>query len=248
MKAEEIQKIDEFIQGEITYPQLIAYAESVGLTNVDEKIEWVRNAGIAIEADGVRHQLKDLIAKTEDKGSSNKEARVLSMKPIRWVIGIAASALVLVTGYWALFQQDGMANQYAAYEYVDPGLPVVMSQSSNYALYDALSYYSEENYKKTIEKLLILQDEGESSDTILFYLGASQLYNQDPHSAQTTLNSVLEYPDSKFIEKTEWLLVMCALKENDTALAKSQLNKIANNANHLFNRKALDLQKTLDQK
>ncbi len=241
MNVEDIQKIDEYIQGEITFDELSAYAQTHNLEDLEEKIAWVRRAGIAVEAQGVRDQIQQIMSRADEVSTAKQTGRVISMKPPKWIIGIAASALIVLAGYLVFFGENNYDNQFAAYEYVDPGLPVVMSQSDNYALYDALSYFGEENYKVSIEKLSAMQAEGADTDTISFYLGASLLYEDQPESAQRQLQNVLDTPSSKFTEKAEWLLVMCALKSDDVPGAKSHLNSIVNQTDHSFHGKAKEL-------
>lgn len=247
MNVDHIQKIDEYIQGEITYDELSAYAQAHGLEDLEEKIEWVRRAGIAVEAHGVRDQIQQIMSRADEAGASKQTGRVISMKPPKWIIGIAASALLVLAGYLVFFGENQYDKQFAAYEYVDPGLPVVMSQSDNYALYDALSYFGEENYKVSIEKLSGMQAEGTDTDTISFYLGASLLYEDQPQSAQSELQKVIDTPSSKFTEKAEWLLVMCALKSEDVESAKSQLNSIVSDPDHTFHERAKELLDQLNQ-
>ncbi len=247
MKAEMIHKIEDYLLGDVSYTELESYASSAGVADLDEKIEWVKNAGIAIEADGLRNQIKQLLSKEEGAVAPKRKARVISMKPARWIMGIAASALILIAGYWAFFSLSGLNDTYAAYEYVDPGLPVVMSHSDNYELYDALSYYSEENYKVTIEKLTDLQSNNISSDTISFYLGASQLYEGDPKSASVELQKIFIYPASIFQKRAEWLLIMCALRQDNIEAARSQIITLISNTDHPFYVKALALKEELEK-
>lgn len=247
MKSEWIEKIETYIQGEISRQALEDYATAEQIEDLEEKISWVRNVGIAIEADGLRTQVKQLLA--EDKGQQQTpvETKVFRLTSTRWIVGIAASVLLLIGAFWIFTADRGTNQLYAAYEYIDPGLPVVMSSTDDYELFDALTYYGEENYKVTIEKLIAMQLKGRESDTISYYLGASQLYNGDPRTARKTLEKVVKSSASKFTEKAEWLIVMCALRENNITLAKGQLNRILDHPEHEFYSIAQKLKNELEE-
>lgn len=236
-----MEQIEAFLDGAISKAELQQQANALGETDLDEKIEWFQNTQTAIEAVGLRNQLQDILPKPQ-----HRKARVVNLSSKRWVWAAAASVLLLVVGYWGVtqFSSPGL---YAEYEYVDPGLPVLMSQSDDYQLYDALTYYGEGNYAVAEEKLLQIEAQYPNSDTLAYYLGASQLYQGKTAEAKQPLQKVATANDSRFTQRAEWLLVLAALKEKDTARAKELLQAILNTNDHEFLQKALDLQKELEK-
>ncbi len=236
-----MEQIEAFLDGAISKAELQQQADALGETDLDEKVEWFRNTQTAIEAAGLRNQLQDILPKPQ-----HREARVVNLSSKRWVWAAAASVLLLVVGYWGVtqFSSPGL---YAEYEYVDPGLPVLMSQSDDYQLYDALTYYGEGNYAVAEQKLLEIKAQYPESDTLAYYLGASQLYQGKTGAAVQSLQKVAAANDSRFVQRAEWLLVLAALKEEDKARAKQLLQAILTTPDHEFRQKAQDLQKELEK-
>lgn len=239
MRAAIIEKIEDYLNGDINLTDLRAYAEQQNVTDLEDKIAWVKDVALAVEAEGVKAQIGNLLA-----DNKSQPAKVVTMPMSRWIIGLAASLMLVVTAYFGLKDQSPDDHQqYAQYEYNDPGLPVVMSQSSNYALYDALTYYGEQNYTTAVEKLLALPST--SSDTVAYYLGASYLYQEQYKKAIAQLPSVAKNSSSVFQEKAQWLLILSYLKGGDTQSAKVVLDEILSDSEHQFYQKAAKLQKEI---
>ncbi|MEO0340830.1 MAG: hypothetical protein AAF242_16670, partial [Bacteroidota bacterium] len=165
MDAEFIEHIEDHLTGNISREDLERRAKEHGVSNLDQEIEWYQDSITAIQAAGLRNQLQDVLPKPQ-----KREAKIRRMGPRRWIMTIAASLLVLVVAYFGFFNNGGN-DLYAQFEYVDPGLPVVMSQSDDYLFNDAMSYFGEGNYKVAEEKLQQIQNSGVSSDTLTYFLG-----------------------------------------------------------------------------
>lgn len=242
MNREYFDQIERFLDGEISRTDLEALFPDVATVQLETDIATNRNMRTAIEAAGLRDQLIEILPKTvaETTAETTKIRRLI---PWKQGLAIAASILVLAIVYfaWPTNESGGL---YAEFEYIDPGLPVLMSQSDDHALYDALSYYSEEDYETTIEKLTGLQAQGISNDTITFYLGASYLYQRQAGSAAETL-SRLANDGSPFQNQAEWLLVLTALQQEDYDQAQAFLTKVLQNNTHPFHNNAQRLQTEL---
>jgi hypothetical protein len=236
MTAEVLEKIEEFLAGRIDREELQAVADRHEVTDLDAEIAWLRDSQVAIEAAGLRDQLRETLP-------AAPRANVRRLRPRRLLLAIAASALVLVAAALWLWRDDRPGGGlYADYEFVDPGLPVLMSQSDQYALYDALTYYGEGNYPVAIEKLRALQAAGAGSDTLQYYLGASLLYAGEPAAARTALDPVRTAPTSAFAKRAQWLWVLAALREGDRSLAAPVLEAIVADPQHPFRAEAQRLQ------
>ena len=171
MKKEILEHIEAYLNGEIDRSELDKRADALSEEAIDEKIEWFRNSRTAIETVGLREQLQQVVS-----DSRQSETKSATIRSIRWKWAVAASILIVAIAYIGI-NQLREPSLYAQYEYVDPGLPVLMSQSKDHLLYDAMTYYGEENYEVTIDKLRAIQDQYPGNDTISFYLGASLLYS-----------------------------------------------------------------------
>ncbi len=236
MSAALIAQIEAFLEGRLNKAALQKQAELEGVTNIDEEIQWFQDSQVAIEAAGLRDQLQEAFSEPVEKKGILRQ-----LGPLRTGFAIAASILLLVVIYWGM-SSDNATSLYATYEYVDPGLPVLMSQSDQYQLYDALSYYSEENYVVAAEKLALLQEAGIKSDTIGYYLGASLLYQGNAEAAKPALKPLSEDSTSPFHTRAQWLLVLSALKGEQLEEALLLLPSIVNNSTHPFQAQAKQLQ------
>jgi hypothetical protein len=235
-----IEQIEAFLEGRITRADLEQEAESMGIKDLEAEIQWVKDTQLAVEVDGLRDQLTHLL-KEDSQPATRSRMRVL-----RPLLAVAASVAVLILGYWAWNQQsDG--DLYAQYEYIDPGLPVLMSQSDQHQLYDALTYYGEGQYSVAAEKLESLQSQGMKSDTLSYFLGASRLYAGAAEAAAEPLEQVTAIEGSSYQEKAEWLLVLQALQRKDLASANRRASDIASSDGHAFQVQAEQLLKDLEE-
>ncbi|MEL7118302.1 MAG: hypothetical protein AAFO07_02645 [Bacteroidota bacterium] len=241
MTAEFIGHIEDYLNGKLSRTELEALAVEQGVENLDEEIEWMENSILSVQLAGLRNQLKEALPKPEQKS-----AKVRSLNSRRWAIGIAASVLLLVVSYFGFFQTNE-AGLYAEFDYVDPGLPVLMSQSEDYLLYDAMSYFGEANYAVAEEKLLQIQDEYDGNDTLVYYLGASQFYQGKIDTAKEQLENIASDENSRFNQRAEWLLVLTALKSNNTNEAQQLLAIVLREPNHEFYQKAVELREKLSE-
>jgi TolA-binding protein len=239
MKPELLEKIEAYLDGTINRSQLEEAAGGTKTDVLEEQIQWFRNARTAIEAAGLKEQLQDVLPQAQQP-----EAKVRRLGTARWIMGIAASILVLVVAFW-IFNQDSTPALYAEYEYIDPGLPVLMSQSEEHLLYDAFTYYGEGNYSESAKKFGLLQEEYNGSDTVSFYLGASLLYEGKAQQAKTAFEKLLKKPESEYYQRAEWMMVLTALRENDQEEAASLLTPILQQTDHPFFEQATALEADL---
>ncbi|UZR99191.1 hypothetical protein [Chondrinema litorale] len=250
MKTELIALIEAFLDGEINFETLEQKAQELEVekTSLQENIEWVKNARLAIEADGLRKQLKSTLATLElEREQTAAKTKVVNMTVSKWKWTSAAAAIIVfLLAYWGM-NLETEPELYAKYEYLDPGLPVLMSQSDDHLLYDALTYYSEGNYEVAEEKLLNIQGKYAENDTLNYYLGASQLYLGKTVNANHSLGKVLAKTDSKYKDSAEWLSVLAELKDENTAEAVEKLKVILANENHKFIEEARSLQSDLNK-
>lgn len=241
MKAKLIEHIEAFLDGQISREELQEQAKGQEVTDLDQEIEWVKDTRIAVGAAGLRDQLQASLSK-----ATTKETPVRRLRYLRPLMAIAASVLVLVIAYWGFLRTE-TNDLYAQYEYVDPGLPVLMSQSEEYELLDALTYYGEGNYAEAAEKLEQLQPTYPNNDTLTYYLAASLLYQGHPSMAEPYLNVVVAQDDSEFQERAQWLLVLSALRDEQTTLAAERLRPVLAAPDHPFFAEATRLQEAITQ-
>lgn len=236
------EQIEEFLAGRIPRESLEQTARELGISDLDSEIQFVRDTQVAVEAQGLKEELQKILP-----APARQSPRVVRLRVRTWPWAAAASVLLLVAaGIW-LFQPGGANDLYAQYEYRDPGLPVLMSQSDQFELYEALSYFGEEDYAESARRLSDLQASLTDNDTVNYFLGASQLYLGETANADTNLEQVAEDDNSSFRQKAEWLLVLSALREQDEAKARERLQDILNRENHSFRERAQALNNDLQE-
>jgi len=238
MKQEHLEKIESYIQSKITLEELKIYANNEGIENLEENIEWIKNVTLAIEADELKKQLKQILPVVK-----KQEPKIRRLSSIKMITGIAASLAFFVLAYWGIQNNNNSNNLYAQYEYKDLGLPVTMSQSKNYKLYDALTYFGEENYTTCIEKLQSINKP--HSDTVSYYLGASQYYNKNYDQAILNLKNSIDISHN-FKEEAQWLIVLSSLKLNKKEKALVILNEITTKSIHKFREQANELKSEIN--
>ncbi|MEZ5038727.1 MAG: tetratricopeptide repeat protein [Saprospiraceae bacterium] len=234
-----IAHIEAYLDDQITKTDLEKLANEAGVPNIDEEIEWFRQSQLAIETAGLRDQLTQAFA-----APAPKQGIVRGLGSMRTILAVAASILLLILVYWGVEGRKA-PGLYAQFEYTDPGLPVLMSQSKDHQLYDALTYYSEANYEVAATKLEQLKAAGIGSDTTTYYWGASLLYQGKGDAASPALQEIARNPASPFQARAEWLLVLAALQQDRLTEARQLLPAILTNQAHPFYESATRLQQVL---
>lgn len=241
INSDQLEQIERFLDGEISKDTLAEALSDLSPEALEVEIATIRDMRTAIEAAGLRDQLTAVLPKV-----TPKPAKVRRLVSWRQRLAIAASVLVLILAYvfWPGSSDGG--GLYAQYEYIDPGVPVLMSQSDDHAMYDALTYYSEEDYATAISKLAALQQQGLNNDTIAFYLGASYLYERQAEAALLSLAD-LTMEEGPFQARAEWLSVLAALQQEDIDEVRSLVSPIIADEAHPFHTNAKQLQADLSR-
>lgn len=241
MNSDQMEQLERFLDGEITRKELEESLADVSAEELAAEITSLQDMRTAIEAAGLRDQLTAVLPKV-----TRKPAKVRSMVSWRQGLAIAASVLVLIIAYVFWPNNGEEAGLYAQYEYIDPGVPVLMSQSDDHAMYDALTYYSEEDYATAISKLAALQGQGHNNDTIAYYLGASYLYERQAEAALESLADLTKR-EGPFQARAEWLSALAALQLQDVDKVRALLSAIIADEDHPFHDNAKQLQTDLSQ-
>ena len=228
MDPDWIEHIEAYIEGNLTKPELQKYARQHHITTLEEDVQWVRDAHTAVALSGVREQLETI------RPASPKEATVRKMTPSSRIMAIAAGFLLLIFCYVVYTQMERSGSSYEAFAYEDPGIPIQMSQSPNYRLFDALTYYSEGNYEETILLLQDLQTDLPENDTLQYFLGASLLYEDQPVAARRAFEPILNTDNPRFAERIQWLYVLTYLRAGELQSAQTALQPILDQPNHSF--------------
>ncbi|MCP4125151.1 MAG: hypothetical protein GY751_25745 [Bacteroidetes bacterium] len=247
MKDQFLEQIENYLTGSISREELERSAKQAGVTDLDKQISWFKNTLLAIEAEGLKKQLGMLNKKTYLPENVEKGKTVNMWMRNHRVLSIAA-CMVLLFGLFFILRPSKSNQLYSQYEYVDPGIPILMSETDRYELYDALTYYSEQNYGEAIIRLKSMDYANASyKDTAEFYLAASYLYSGTVDKCIPLFDSVANQTASVFSEKASWLKALSLLKAEKTEDLLLVLEQITSNTEHSFFEEAVSLSEKLNQ-
>ena len=239
MNADFFEQMEAYLDGELSKAELEEAARAAGIDDLDAELSWLRQTRLAVEAEGLKQQLQQQFS-----ASQKREARVRPLWP-RWAAAAAAILVLAIAGWW-WFARSATPDLYAQYEFIDPGIPVLMSDTQNYQLQNALSYYSEEDYAGAITKLTALRSDLPANDTLTYYLGASYLYTGQTGAAAPLLREMANEAGSSFSQRAQWLEVLLALRNDDLETAADLAQPIASSPQHPFSGEAQRLLVDLD--
>ncbi len=184
----------------------------------------------------MKEQLESIHIETQ-KETEKKSNRALWM-------GLAAGvAILLATGLYLINSPDLNEQLFAENASIDPGLPVPMSASNNFAFHDAMVDYKNEQYEKAISKWQVLQKENPNNDTLTYYIGACYFNSKQYQKAITQFDEVNKNNTSVFRNKSQWYEVLSLLQTKQT----ERIEKIIPYSNSPYEQKILRIREALKQ-
>jgi len=141
-------------------------------------------------------------------------------------IAVAASLLIGFALMFYYYQTDPYEKLYEAYYSPDPGLPTVMSSTSEYDFYDAMVDYKRENYDLAINKWSALQANSPTNDTLNYFLGMAWMASNKVEKALPYLEEVTKNNASVFHEDARFYTALYHIKNNNLELAKQNLSEL----------------------
>lgn len=162
----------------------------------------------------------------QQDGSEPSEATVKKIS-FRWLYAAAAILAVSLMAWWFQSRSPSTPQQlYAEYFHPDPGLPVVMSSTSEYAFYDGMVSYKEGDYKKAITNWEQLAMKQGYTDTLRYYLGAALINNNESAKAAVMFSALAEDNHSIWKEKAIWFLALIDIKTENVREAEKWLKQL----------------------
>jgi len=229
MNTEYWENIDLFLAGELSKDRLKELFADVNIHQLEADIEMASSIDLAMEVS----ELQDQISGITDLKKSAKKTKVISIRT--WMTGVAAGVAILL-GSIFLFRSQDDKDPFAQFQFKEPGLPVVMGTSSQYELDNAMTYFREENYKRAEMEFSTLRDQiKEYSDTLTYFIGVSQYYQEKYQLSTKTLSLMMADGDSSYLDRAQWFLVLNYLKQDNSVLAKNILDQLVLDDAHEFN-------------
>ncbi len=233
MEPELIEKIESYLNDQIDRSELDQYASQYDIADLDREVQWVKEMQLAIEAEGLNSQLSILL-----KERGNAEVPIQSGKISQMIPWSIAAALVLLFGIFFIMKPDRYEKLYSKYEYTDAGLPILMSETEQYRLYDAMTYFSEGDYETALEKF---RGMGVENDTVQYYTALSLYYSGGEKEAIRIINQIALDNYDVFHDKAQWILSLELLKEKEIGSLKHKLLSIIVDPDHEFREEAQSL-------
>ncbi|MDO5656563.1 MAG: hypothetical protein Q4G27_10525 [Flavobacteriaceae bacterium] len=135
----------------------------------------------------------------------------------------AAVILLLVTVGVGVFQQQ-KSSLFRTYYHSDPGLPTLMSSTSNAEFMEGMVYYKEKEYKDAKQNWLNLYAVDSKNDTLNYYLGMAEMNLNNYKKAALYLRNVNQA--SVFFSKARWYQALILIKQGRKSEAETILRSL----------------------
>ncbi|GEQ85303.1 hypothetical protein ULMS_08110 [Patiriisocius marinistellae] len=229
ISEEQLTVIDRFLNKEMVAAERLEFETKLNDDPIFRNlVDQVREMRLGIESAVLKEQLNSFHEEIVPVKTLTNTIETSSNKSLtkRLVPFSIAASIVAAIGIF-MFMNQGSTNEklFAKHFNVDPGLPTVMSNSSQYEFYEAMVDYKQEKYTEAISKWKILAIKKPNNDTLTYFLGVAQLANNNPEVAILQLEKTIENTNSQFINDAYFYLGLAYLKNNDVDKARAELEK-----------------------
>lgn len=164
-----------------------------------------------------------------DSFHNSATEKIPSIAPVKKIrtYWMAAAASIIVIAATAVFLMQGNNDSKLAASYFepDPGTPVTMGISKNYAFNRGMVDYKSGKYAEAIEAWRPLLAANNTNDTLQYFTGISFLALEKPDSAALHLRPVWNNDTSSFFTDAGWYLSLALLSQGKKAEAKTLLQQ-----------------------
>lgn len=239
----DIDLIERHLRGELSLAESKAFEQRVSL---DIKFAEKVDDYIAI-INGIKNA--DAIALADEVESWEKEFRdgnvkpTVSINPWKKYMIAAAVAVILITTFVFINRPGNVDYQQLFTAYFVPYEDLVTvreGENANDVLAAAMVKYNRKEYKHAIPEFLKYLEAVPDDKAARFYLGISYLADGKPSDAISAFGQ-LETEAVTYVDHVEWYLALAYLLKEDTDSAKARLQKIAEDPDHDFSKKARQL-------
>lgn len=179
------------------------------------EVELQRENTLAIELGGVVRMMKSIAA--EDVARNNDTAKTNRTQYLKYA---AVVAIVLSGALWFL-RPSANERLFAEHFTADPGLPVAMSATDNYAFADGMVSYKEGHFAKARAKWAPLLQQEPMNDTLRYYIASAWLADDNVPAAIPMLETLANEPASGFHARANWFLLLAYVHTGEIAKAQA---------------------------
>ena len=170
----------------------------------------------------------------ERKNATKNKVRSLS---VRWIVGIAASFLLIIVSFFIVKQSSESPSQQLADQYIET-LSIMADQSvhrkgqfqEETTRIKANEAYINKDFEEAIHHWQELQLNGHANSYDLFYMGVSYLRQKKSAPEQTiSLLETIKEQAPGLVQEINWVLSLAYIKSGQLDKARLQLEAIVDN-------------------
>ena len=215
-----LELIERFLNNELQGQPLIDFKKKLhNDKDFRSQVDFVKNIPIGVE----RAVLKEKIESFHSELQSQPPLIKLHRTNFFLKIAVAASLIICFGLLFYFYQSSPNEKLYQAYYTPDPGLPTVMSSTSEYEFYDAMVDYKRKNYDFAISKWSALYQKAPDNDTLNYFLGMAWMASKEEEKSFPYLEQVTKNNESVFQDDARFYLALYHVKNNNIELAKQNL-------------------------
>lgn len=210
------ETIEAYLLGTLPHAERLRFESEMAVDDtLRREVEMQRDHTLAVQLGGFTRMLEE--TRAEQAGIEQRSAK----GPWSYLKYAAAVALVASAAVWWLSRPTLNERLYAEYMVTDPGLPVAMGATDDYAFHDAMVAYKLGDHQEAIDKWTPLLQEDPANDTLRFYIASATLASGDAPAAIPLFEGLGRERASAFRTKAMWYLLLAYVKqgERDRALS-----------------------------
>ena len=233
MNEDLFYRIDDYLLGELNPEEQAAFEQEMAQDEaLRQAVEEQQELIAAIQLENARRLLDEVMTP-----SSRNVIKPLWQRAAPY-LAVAASVLLLITG-WYLLRPPSYERLYAANFEAAPGLPTTLGLTDDPTFAEGMIAYKQQQYEQALLRWQPLIARGETSDTLQFYLGITQLGRGSPEEAAPLLSAVAEQPTSPYQTDAQWYLALAYLRQGKQQAAREWLRGLQTSAQYRDQSQAL---------
>lgn len=200
-----LEAVERYYNGSMSEKERLSFNEKLNNDpDFKAKVDDIKTLIIGIET----ANMEDAVSDFHKAIPSEKKHSLYPYKKL----AIAAVFIIGLVLTWYLTPNQN-ERLYSKHFTPDPGLPTTMSNTNNYAFYDAMVYYKHGDYEVALNKWHTLLESKPKNDTLNYFIGMTHMANQDLGLATPFLQNTPK--ESVFYKDAQYYLGLIELKSNN---------------------------------
>ncbi len=224
ISADELALIENHLTQNLSPDEMILFEQKMSSDiNWQHKIEEAKLLILGIQEAKLSQRL-DQFHEQMTVASAQPRSKLFQLRT-RWMVA-ASLLLVFSVAAWLLLSNKNEFDKLYAGNYTpDPGLLTAMGPASNYSFEKGMVDYKNEEYKKALQAWEALKAQGQSGDTLHYFLGMANQALGKYETAKTYLENIANDKAHPFYTDACWYMGLLMLKQKDKLAAISYIEK-----------------------